>query len=113
MRSHLVIVIVLFSVALFGCQAASPVSVKGVSAATCNQDVVAAWNQHCAANNFEAVTLGTSATMGDVYLGVEFAKDAGNLLQDIQDELNSSHKPSVGEGDELVSGIVGNPLWFF
>jgi len=99
-----------------GCQASGPVA-RSFSSASSTQDVVNAWDLHCAGHNFYACpddvldTLTCTETMGDMYFGSDFNADCQALMEAITAEVLSAIKPEPNLND-LLTAVLNDPSWY-
>jgi len=111
-----VLVVPILLVAMIGCQSVDMVP-KTLSAAGSVQDVIDAWDLHCADFSFYSCppdagdALACTKTMGDMYFGADFDRDCGLLIDAIHFELLSGilDDPDV---DDFLSAVLSDPAWF-
>lgn len=111
MRKTFVVLVVVFAALLLGCQGTSPVGERSLTAATCQQDVIDAWNMHCAVYHFDSIPAIDATLMGHVYRGDCFDGDSEAFMSAIQSELLSTLKPPA-EIDDTLNEILDNPVWY-
>lgn len=91
-------------------------SITRATSAITAQDVVDAWDLHCATWNFDPcppnVLSGLCTdTMGDMYNGANFTLDCDGLMLAMQVELDHGGIPDPGDGVGLNAVIVDD-IWF-
>ena len=106
------IVVLLVITSLVSCSASEEKFSRATSAATTAQDVVDAWDLHCATWNFMECPPNVldpdlcTVTIGDMHNAVDFTADCDGLMQAMQDELDSGRAVDPGDGHEIDSVIM-------
>jgi len=111
MRSYLTLVALACLLATFGCQATALDCCRSTSAASSQQEVVNAWNAHCAEYNFYSIEGTSVVLLGRLYYGTDFKADGDAFMRMIQIDVQSAARPDI-EDDNTLDYVIGHPTWY-
>ena len=108
---RMIVVLLMVLALVASCQGGMVEMDRSVSAAQTSQDVVDAWNMHCATFNFLEANGTDSTVVGFMYYGTSFDTDADGLSSAMQGELLSGRRAEC-EQDDLLSAVINDPAWY-